>query len=524
LFILAVPLPAILAVMVYLWADARSARKAAEADKIAAIEARDRADRDRELAQGYLHSALGTMEKIVDRVGDGPLSRMPQAQEERTAVLNDAVTFYESLLRLDSTDPTVRFETAQAYHRVSRLVALAGRIDESVAASRAAIRLLTDLVNEHPDRPAYRDELARVNMFQGHGRLLNADYDGAIAAYRQSIDVADALARDVPHEPGYRATLAECHRSLGYYFMATSPAESERHFREALRLADGVYAERPNATSRALLASVLGAYGQFQVINRRSADAEKLLDRGAALTDPKAGPPPAGGHARLNFDQAELTIRYALGLVYAMTGRAEQGEKLAREAVREYETLLASQPRAFPYRVQTLQAQSLLARLAGANKRPADAAKACGRAIELIDDVLRDYPAFRDPAKGGWLQQMRQGLLANQALSALDAGMADAAARTAAELNPDWPGLAGGNAYNIACVFARLAGGVTDGSVRDEYAAKAMTWLKKAAATGYPSTPEQVEHIRTKDDDLKALRDRPEFREWAKTLKPAKGK
>jgi tetratricopeptide (TPR) repeat protein len=525
LFILAVPLPALLAVMVYLWADARSARKAAEQDKAAALEARDRADRERELAQGYLNSALGTMEKVADRVGDGPLSRMPQAQEERAAVLNDTVTFYESLLRLDSTDPTVRFQTAQAYHRVSRLVALAGRIDESEAASRAAIRLLADLVKEYPDRPAYRDELARAYMFQGHGRLLNADNDGAGAAYRQAIDVADLLARDVPNEPSYRGTLVECHRSLGFYFMGKSSAESERHFREALRLAEGVYADRPDATSRALLASVLGAYGQFlAIVNHRPADAEKLLDRGAALTDPKAGPPPAGGHARLNFDQAELTIRYSLGLVYAMTGRNEQGEKLAREAVREYETLLASQPQAFPYRLQTVQAQSLLARLAGANKRPADAAKAAGRAIELIDGVLRDYPAFRDPAKGGWLQQMRQGVLANQAISALDAGIVDDAARAAAELNLDWPGLSGGNAYNVACVFARLIAKTNDQSTQDEYAAKAMTLLKKAAATGYPSTPEQVEHIRTKDHDLKALRDRPEFREWAKTLKPAKGK
>src|SRR5262249_14007888 len=129
LFILAVPLPVLLAVMVYLWAEARSARAAAEVDKAAAVEARDRADRERELAQGYLKNALGTMEKVVDRVGDGPLARVPGAQEERTAILADAVAFYETLLRLDSTDPAVRFDTAQTYHRMSRLSNLAGRID-----------------------------------------------------------------------------------------------------------------------------------------------------------------------------------------------------------------------------------------------------------------------------------------------------------------------------------------------------------------------------------------------------------
>ena len=70
LFVLAVPLPALLAVMIFLWADARAARRAAEADRAAAIEARNNAERERELAQAYLHNALGTMEKVVRLADD----------------------------------------------------------------------------------------------------------------------------------------------------------------------------------------------------------------------------------------------------------------------------------------------------------------------------------------------------------------------------------------------------------------------------------------------------------------------
>src|SRR5205814_2223209 len=78
LFVLAVPLPILLGVMVYLWADARAAKKAAEEQKLAA-------DRERELAQNYLQSALGTMDRIVERVGDERLARSPAVQEERAA-------------------------------------------------------------------------------------------------------------------------------------------------------------------------------------------------------------------------------------------------------------------------------------------------------------------------------------------------------------------------------------------------------------------------------------------------------
>jgi tetratricopeptide (TPR) repeat protein len=524
LFILAVPLPMLLAVMSYLWADARSARKAAEQDRAAAIEARDRADRERELAQAYLHNALNTMEKVVDRVADGPLSRLPEAQEERAAVIDDAVTFYESLLRLDSTDPTVRFETAQAYHLVARLSTLAGKIEQSEAASRHAIDLLTALIQEYPNRPEYRDQQAKSQMFLGHARILRADNEGGLAAYRQAGATITALVAEVPNEPPYRATAAECERSLGYYNMALNTAEAERHFREAVRLAEGVYAERPDVANRALLASTFGAYGQFQVVNRRLADGEKLLNRATALLDPKAGPRPPGGHARLNFDEAQLTTRYSLAALYMMIRRVEQGERLAREAIREYEALVASQPRAFPYRLQTIQAYSLLGQLTLADKRPAEAAKATGRAIELIDGVIRDYPDFSKPGKADWLRFMRQGLLVNHASTSLDSGSADAAARAASEIDLTLPSWVGPNAYNVGCLFARLMAVNTDKSIQDEYAAKAMTLLKRAAATGYPANSQQVEHIRTKDDDLKVLRGRPEFQEWAKTLVPTKGK
>jgi hypothetical protein len=326
-----------------------------------------------------------------------------------------------------------------------------------------------------------------------------------------------------PADPDYRATAAECHRSLGYYFSAFRPADAERQFDAALRLADGVYADRPDPESRALLASVLGAYGQHLVQARRLAEAEKLLDRGAALVDPKAGPPPPGGRARLHYDQASQSVRYALALTYAMTRRADRAEQLVREVIRDFEAVVAGQPKVFPYRLQTANAYAFLAALHATARRPAEAAAASGRGLEIFDGLFRDYPAFRERPRGVWLQQLRQTLAAGHARNLLDIGSAAEAARFAADLDPTLPGSAGVPAYNVGCLFALLAG-TADGSTRDEYVAKAMTWLKQAAAGGYPATAADVEHVRTKDDDLKVLRGRPEFQEWARDLKPAKGK
>jgi TPR repeat protein len=81
--------------------------------------------------------------------------------------------------------------------------------------------------------------------------------------------------------------------------------------------------------------------------------------------------------------------------------------------------------------------------------------------------------------------------------------------------------LSAAQAYNVACIFARLAE-TAEGDARESDAQTAMTWLKKAAATGYPANARQIEHVQKTDEDLAALRSRPDFQEWAKSLTPTK--
>ncbi len=81
--------------------------------------------------------------------------------------------------------------------------------------------------------------------------------------------------------------------------------------------------------------------------------------------------------------------------------------------------------------------------------------------------------------------------------------------------------------YDIACIYARAANelhtgkaSATRGSIPDvernqraeAHLSAAMRWLKDAASKGLFSDPRQREHAK-EDDDLKILRDRPEFRQ-----------
>jgi serine/threonine-protein kinase len=512
LFVLAVPLPLALASMVFLWAHATAAKKDAEQQKA-------NADRERELAQGYLHNALGTMDRILDRVGDERLARIPAVQEERNAILGDALAFFESLLRIDSTDPRVREQTAQTYARVARTSLAAGRTDQSARAAQGGVDLFEALAAQYPDRPQYRDDLAEAYIFLGHSRVLNADFAGGLEAYQKGAEIAGALAREFPGEPAYRATAAECHRSLGYYFTVANSREGEAHFKEAVRLAEDLHREHPqSAEYRALLASILGAYGQFLVAHQRLPEARPLVERGMALT---TGPGPRSGRARMNQEQGIITLRTSAARLHEREGKREKSRELLEQATKRYEELIAGQPQSFPYRLQAVQAYGDLARVQRAENDPAGALKATGRAVDLYDEMLKDFPVFQEMPRSAWFQQQRAGARINHAINLASDGKVSEAATLAAAAEKGPPVPSAVQAYNLACVFAQLVG-KAEGGTKDDYAAKAMTWLKRAQATGYPATASAIDHVRTKDEDLNSLRERPEFQEWVKGLKPAK--
>jgi hypothetical protein len=139
--------------------------------------------------------------------------------------------------------------------------------------------------------------------------------------------------------------------------------------------------------------------------------------------------------------------------------------------------------------------------------------------MALFDGILADYPVFRDPAQGMWLHILRsQGLLIHWN-NLVRSGRRAEALETFRQVETG-PQPRAGAAYDVACLLAVLAN-AAPGPVKEDLCRRSLEWLKSAAKTGYPANEAQVEHIRTKDEDLAALRSRADFQEWAKTLTPS---
>jgi tetratricopeptide (TPR) repeat protein len=340
-----------------------------------------------------------------------------------------------------------------------------------------------------------------------------------VEAYEKGAEIAELLSRDHPGTPDYRATAAECRRSLGYFFSQKNSTDAEGHFNAALRHAESVFAERPQPADRALLAGVLGAYGQFLVGQRRYAEAERVLQQGLALVDPRAVDTPPSGQARTNHEQATVTLRYATAILYVNTKRIDQVEPIMQDVLYQFELILAGQPRSFPNRMQATSAYLLQFQLLARQQKFAESLKASGRARELIESIFRDFQAFLQTPNGFWLHSIRQQVISAQAVGLVRTGKRDEAIASVKELEMRDRAWTGAPAYNAACLFALLA---ADGADKDAFAATAMIWLKRANETGYPATKDEVDNVTTNDEDLVALRSRPEFQEWVKTLKVTK--
>ena len=511
--LLAVPLPALLAVMVYLWADARDARDAAEADRAAAVAAKDAAERDRALTQGYLRSTVAGVDRILDRVGDERLARIPGFHADRAAILDDATAMFESLLRIDSGEPTVRHETAQTYLRVARLGALGGRHAEAIAAAQSAIDLLTALSAEQPDRPDYRHDLARAYSGMGTARLVEADFAAAQVAYEKTVGLCSALTEQFPDAMEYRVTGAEARRFLGLFLIRTDPARAQDHFSAALEIAEDFFRREPeSADARTLLAVSLGHYGQFLAVRGKPVEAERMLLRGWELVDPARHPNLPPPSARTRNAQALDALRNGLGQLYLNSGRLERAEAMLRAAAAEAESLIAGNPKSFPYRLQAMNAYSDLSAVFNAQNNQPEAARTFSRALALLDDLVRDFP------RAAWLPMQRRGLAFKHAFALARAGRRSEAATAARNFTRTADRIAGGNAYNIACLFALLVKDAPPNRA-DAIADEAIGWLKRATETGYPENAEQVAAAKT-DDDLASLRGRPAFDLWLKELKP----
>lgn len=123
--------------------------------------------------------------------------------EEARRAATEAVAILSALSAEDPSNRTYRLELARAHRRSIDAFRIGGSRDEAAQALAAAITQLQWLVDDSPNSPVYRYELATTLCVRLSGNRI----EHAVRVSR-AVSLARELTRDYPGIPEYRALLA----------------------------------------------------------------------------------------------------------------------------------------------------------------------------------------------------------------------------------------------------------------------------------------------------------------------------
>jgi serine/threonine protein kinase/tetratricopeptide (TPR) repeat protein len=430
---------------------------------------------------------------------------------------------------------TYRGEQASTYLNLGLVLRDLEKRAGEEAAYRKAISILDPLIQEFPAVSAYRETLSRALTTLGRALAMSGKRANAEAAYRRARTLLEKLAAESPAVPAYRYLLAEACDSLGNLLKGGNAAEAEALMRQATALADRLTAEYvagPPHHRRNLAAG----YYNFALLLRdqgRFGEAEAYCQKALPIWTKLSAAFPAVPQYRL-----ELAAGYnEQGNLLRALGKRGPAEAAHRQALGIREKLAADFPAMVAYRIdlggsqvnfghllresnQSEQALAWYAKGIASLERAIEQAKGdatarlylrnahAGRAEALSElkryaDSLPDWDKAMDLSPWTERPMVRLG----RATSRVRAGQVDAAIKDAEELARMAPPEI---LYNAACIFAlaadrpKEAGSVTS---KEECAKRAVALLRQAVAKGF----KDVQQMKS-DDDLKAMRQREDFR------------
>jgi tetratricopeptide (TPR) repeat protein len=499
------------------WYRAASALVEAEAERNAAQQAKELAEKEKHRAELLLKKAVEAVDHMLQRVTDTRLARLPDFQEERQKILEEAVAFQRDLLRLESTDPSVRRETGHALYRMADLYWNLGRLEEAAKTCDEAIALQEKLLAEFPQQHLYRHDLAASYVYRGHILSTVARTEEGLKAYERGLALSEIALRQQPQNMTYGKTMTMAHISVGYFNLRDFPL-AERHLRAALQLAKSLQQHTNDPECQCLLAGCYVHLAFVYFTHRRSyREAAAYLEQAQKLLEPATGGPLAG------TTTYEMVLgQYCLLQGYMAAGRNNiaEAERQFRKSIDFYENLLRVQPKSFPYRIhlpfvyvglfQTLE-----------KSKPTEAEAALLRAAEVSESLARDYPIGRLINGGGLpyrLQLWRRWLYQGRWREAV----ADAEKLAGRDGS-------GTNYYNAGCLHAMAAAGISKetklpaserAAQAEEHFQQAISWLRKAQDRGYFKERQTVEQMK-KDKDLDGIRSRTEYQQLLRDVEAA---
>jgi tetratricopeptide (TPR) repeat protein len=142
----------LVAATVLIWQARRQAETALKQARAQAAEALVQ----RQRAEANFHKALDGATQILLQLDTPSGAEALQGDRLRAALVEQGLRFFENFIDERSPDPAVRRESAEAYGLMAGVYCSQHKCDEAQTMLRKQFALLQALVNEYPEKPAYR--------------------------------------------------------------------------------------------------------------------------------------------------------------------------------------------------------------------------------------------------------------------------------------------------------------------------------------------------------------------------------
>jgi tetratricopeptide (TPR) repeat protein len=279
-----------------------------------------------ERAERNFQTVLSVIDRLFNRVGNEKLADVPQLDQLRKEVFDDALEFYEKLLVENPDDSEVKFATARARISVVKMKTVMDARGQAIPPCEQAIVALDQLLLNDPSNASYRYELGTA--------LIQKHYCDA-ATLREdarAVELFQGLADESPDESTYINSLVQA-----LFNQWSSCVE--------LDTAEGIVNRMLQLTASRQLETHYAALVQ-ETLAKTNDRAGRLDEAEAAYRESirtydlglEERPKPGGGH------EHQITTCTNFGKLLSRRGKMDEAEQIFRQAIRFGEQASAEFP------------------------------------------------------------------------------------------------------------------------------------------------------------------------------------
>jgi serine/threonine protein kinase/Tfp pilus assembly protein PilF len=347
------------------------------------------AESQRRQAEANLHRALDAIERMLGQVSDKDLVRVPSLDKVRLKMSEDALDLCRQLQEAGHHDPAVRHYTARAYDLAGNLKFWLGQTAAGDDATRKALSIYEELVQEFPSSVAYRAGWAQACFRRACNLRLAARYQEAEPCFQQAIRLWNDLVSEQPSASDFQEKQAHTVLELGYLLWAMDRyPEAHTRYQEALKLVGPLVANRAGQGAE-LQISIHNSLGVLQKTTGRWPEAEQSFRNALELSEKY--------HAIGSVQDARAHVH--LGVVLWQLGRPAEAEPHLRQAVRLREDYGAISPSPSNRQELLLTWRHWAQWLAWVGRGP-EAEETFQKVLQAEEELAKQHPAWADYSVG----------------------------------------------------------------------------------------------------------------------------